>query len=267
MDLLSLIPYQLSPWQWVALVLAGLCIGMSKTWINGISTIAIPLFAFIFGAKASTGIILPLLCVADLFAVIYYRRHAEWKYILRLLPWALAGFGIALLVERIVPARGFKLLIGVCILAGLPVMFWNDRRAKAAASSPASPAAALAPAGRLQTYGVTALFGIVGGFSTMIGNAAGPVMSVFLLSVRLPKTSFIGTAAWFFLIVNYLKIPLQVFVWGNISAETLRFDIVMAPIVLLGAWGGIIFIKKTSEANYRLLVYALTILSTVLMFI
>jgi uncharacterized membrane protein YfcA len=253
MDFLSHIPYGLLPWQLIVLIFASICIGMSKTGLNGISTIAIPLFVLVFEAKPSTGVILPLLCFADLFAVIYYRRHAEWKYIIRLLPWALAGFAAALFADRFVPARGFKMLIGVCILAGLVIMLWNDRRGKDAA----------VPSG----WWFSALFGILGGFSTMIGNAAGPVMSVFLLSVRLPKASFVGTAAWFFLIVNYLKIPLQYFAWHNISAESLFFDVYMAPFVLAGVLLGILLVKKISESLFRTAIYALTLVSTVLLFV
>jgi uncharacterized membrane protein YfcA len=253
MAFLSHIPYGLLPWQLIALVFGSICIGMSKTGINGISTIAIPLFVLVFEAKPSTGVILPLLCFADLFAVIYYRRHAEWKYIIRLLPWALAGFAVALFADRFVPAKGFKTLIGACILAGLVIMLWNDRRGKDAAI----------PSG----WWFSALFGILGGFSTMIGNAAGPVMSVFLLSVRLPKAAFVGTAAWFFLIINYLKIPLQHFAWHNISAESLIFDAYMAPFVLAGVLLGILLVKKISESLFRKAIYVLTLVSAILLFV
>jgi uncharacterized membrane protein YfcA len=253
MDILSHIPYELLPWQWVVLAFSGICIGASKTGITNISNLAIPFFVMIFGAKPSTGIILPLLCLGDLFAVIYYRRHAEWKYILKLLPWALAGFALALAVERVVPAQSFKILIGSCILAGLVVMFINDRRGKDA----------VVPSG----WWVSAIFGVIGGFSTMIGNAAGPIMSVFLLSVRLPKTSFVGTAAWFFLIINYLKLPLQYFAWKNISAETLLLDLVLVPFIFIGTFLGVILIKKISESLFRRFVYALLLISTILLFI
>jgi uncharacterized membrane protein YfcA len=253
MNILSYIPYELLPWQWVVLIFSSLCIGASKTGITNISNLAIPFFVMIFGAKPSTGVILPLLCLADLFAVIYYRRHAEWKYIVKLLPWALAGFALAVGVDRIVPAQGFKILIGICILAGLVVMFINDRRGKDAA----------APSG----WWFSAIFGVIGGFSTMIGNAAGPIMSVFLLSVRLPKTSFVGTAAWFFLIINYLKLPLQYFAWKNISADTLLLDLVLVPFIFIGAFLGVILIKKISESLFRVFVYAMLLISTILLFI
>jgi uncharacterized membrane protein YfcA len=135
-------------------------------------------------------------------------------------------------------------------------MFWNDlnSRGKGGAVVPAS-------------WWITAFFGILGGFSTMIGNAAGPIMSVFLLSMRLPKTGFVGTAAWFFLIVNYLKIPLQILFWHNISGRSLIFDLSLIPFIVLGVWLGVIFVKKVSETQYRIAVYALTLVSAGMLFL
>ena len=160
-----LIAYPLSTWEWCAVIFCGLCVGMSKTGINGLGMVVVPVLAIIFGAKPSTGILLPMLCCADLFAVTYYRRSAEWRYIIRLLPWAIAGFAFALLTDQWIPDKGFKTLIGICILAGLVVMLWSEYRGKDAA----------VPSG----WWFTAMFGVMGGFSTMIGNAAGPIMSVF----------------------------------------------------------------------------------------
>ncbi|MHC6202993.1 sulfite exporter TauE/SafE family protein [Breznakiellaceae bacterium SP9] len=253
MNILNMLPYQFTPRQWAAVFFCCICFGISKTGISGMSTVAIPLFALLFGAKQSTGVVLPILCFADLIAVVYYRRHAEWKYIVRLVPWALAGFALALWIDRFITSdKGFKLLIGVCVLAGLAILVWNDRR-----KSCAVPAA----------WWFSAVFGILGGFSTMVGNSAGPIMAVFLLSMRLPKASYIGTAAWFFLIINYLKLPLQYFAWHNISGVTLLFDVCMIPFLLIGAALGIAFVKHISEAHYRIAVYALTLISTVLLFI
>lgn len=180
---------------WGMLFLSAILIGMSKTGIQGISLLAVPLMAMTFGAKPSTGLILPILCVADLIAVLYYRRIAEWKYVLKLLPAALAGFAVALLVDKHVPPTEFKHLMGGCLGVVLLVMLWSEWKGKG---------------NRLSTrwwYGP--LFGLLGGFTTMIGNAAGPVMAIYLLSVKMPKYSFVGTNAWFFLVINYLKSPFR----------------------------------------------------------
>ncbi|AEF81303.1 sulfite exporter TauE/SafE family protein [Leadbettera azotonutricia] len=241
------------PWKWAAWIVLGLCIGLSKAGFTGITAIIFPIIAIIFGAKASTGLNLPLLCFADVLAVIYYNRHTEWKYIIKLLPWTLAGFGLALWVDTLVPVQAFKYLMGGCILAGLIVMIWNDRRGKDA-PAPSS-------------WWFSALFGIAGGFSTTIGNIAGPIMSVFLLSMQLPKNSFVGTSAWFFLIVNYIKLPVQVFLWKNITLDVLALDLTLIPFILIGGIVGVVSIKKISESLYRKVIVVLTLVSTIFLFI
>ena len=231
----------------------GFAIGLNKAGFSGITAAIIPVIAMIFGARESAGLILPLLCFADILAVSYYHRHAEWKYILRLLPWTLAGFAVALLVVHIVPIQAFRYLMGGSIFAGLIVMVWNDLKQK---DKPP-------PSGRW----FSALFGIAGGFATMVGNIAGPIMAVFLLSMRLPKNSFVGTTAWYFLIINYMKLPIHIFVWETITVETLLLNVTLAPIVIAGAVLGIFLVKKIPEPIYRKTIMALTLISTVLLFI
>ena len=253
MNFSAIVPFELLPWQWAAWIAMGLCIGLTKAGFSGLTAVIIPVVILIFGAKEATGLNLPLLCFADIIAVIYYRRHAEWKYILRLLPWTLAGFGAALLVEKLVPVQAFRYLIGGCIIAGLIVMVWNDRRGNDK----------LPPS----TWWFCALFGIAGGFASMIGNISGPIMAVFLLSMRLPKNSFVGTSAWFYLIVNYLKLPVMIFLWKNISIETVLFDLTAIPVLVLGALAGIFLIKKIPESVYRKAIMILTLVSTLFLFV
>ena len=246
------------PWEIAAVIVSALVIGMSKTGILGITAIMVPIQALVFGAKESTGIVLPMLCFADIVAVVWYRRSAEWKHVLRLLPWALGGLALAIFVDSLVPAKGFKFLIGFCIFVSLGVMFWNDAAVRKSGGKEIK-----IPTG----WWFSAIFGLLGGFSTMIGNAAGPLMSVFLLSMRLPRKSFVGTAAWYFLIVNYIKIPLQVFFWNNITLRGLRFNLCMVPVILIGAALGIFLVKKVSEKVFRVLIYIMTAISATLLFI
>ncbi len=242
-----------APWQWGLLFLAALLIGMSKTGIQGISLLAVPLMAMTFGAKPSTGLILPILCMADLVAVLYYRRIAEWRFVLRLLPTALCGFGVALLVDKMVPPAEFKRLMGVCLLIVLVVMFWTDRKGKENSLS------------SCWWYGP--LFGLLGGFTTMIGNAAGPVMAIYLLSVKMPKYSFVGTNAWFFLVINYLKIPVQVFAWNNITSSSLMIDACTIPFVLVGGLLGILLVKRLPEKGFRYFTTAVTCVSVIMLLV
>jgi len=248
-----LVPYDLLSWQWAAWICFGLFAGLLKAGFSGITVVLIPVLAVIFGARESTGINLPLFCLGDVIAVLYYHRHAEWKYILKLLPWTLAGFAVAILVERIVPVQAFKYIMGGCVIAGLIVMVWNDLRGK---DKPP-------PSG----LWFSALFGIVGGFATTIGNLAGAIMSVFLLSMRLPKNSFVGTTAWYFLIVNFLKLPIQSILWKNITAQTLLFDLTLVPVILAGMALGIFLVKVIPESVYRKTIMVLTLVSSVLLFV
>lgn len=245
--------YLQSPVEWAWFFLSALLIGMSKTGIQGISLLSVPIMAMIFGAKPSTGIILPILCMADLVAVLYYRRIAEWHYVWRLLPTALLGFVAALLVDQLIPPAEFKHLMGGCLLLVLLVMFWSQWKGKENALS------------RYAWYGP--LFGLLGGFTTMIGNAAGPVMAIYLLSVKMPKYSFVGTNAWFFLVINYLKIPVQYFAWGNISASSLMLDVYALPFVLAGGVLGILIVKRLPERGFRIFTTAVTCLSVLLLLV
>lgn len=238
-------------YDWILLFVCALLIGMSKTGIQGINVLTIPLMAVAFGAKSSTGLILPMLCFSDLIAVIYYRRTAEWKYIFKLLPSAIAGFFIALAVDKIVPADEFRLLMAFCIFLGLGVMLWTEKKGKNNKF--------------FTSWWYAPVFGLMGGFTTMIGNAAGPIMAVYLLSMRLPKYSFVGTSAWFFMVVNYLKLPLQIFVWDNISITSVTLNAIAIPFMILGAVAGIYLVKKIPEKNYRTLIIVITVLSTVML--
>lgn len=242
-----------SPLTLTLLFLSALLIGISKTGIQGIGMLTVPIMAVTFGAKESTGVILPMLCFADLIAVLYYRRIAEWKYVFKLLPSAILGFGVALLVDKMIPPEGFKNLLGGCLLFAFAIMLWSEWRGKES---------------RLVNhwwYGP--VFGLMGGFTTMIGNAAGPVMAIYLLSVKMPKYSFIGTNAWFFLVVNYLKIPIQVWVWDNITLSTLALNTIAIPFILLGGYLGIQLVKVLPEKGFRQITTILTGLAILLLLI
>jgi len=237
-------------------ILIGICamlIGMSKTGVPGVSMIVVPVMAMIFGGKASTGVLLPILITADIFAVTYYHRHAEWKPLLKALPWALLGLIIALCIGAYVNDRQFKQIIAISVLFSLILMIWNDRFNKQN-NFTGHPAFAV-------------IFGILGGFATMIGNVAGPVFAIYLLALRLNKKNYIGTTAWFFAIINLTKLPLQFFVWKNIHSESLLIDAFAIPFVMLGAYIGIKVVHVIKEKTYRWAVVVITFISALFIFI
>lgn len=245
--------FHLTTLNWFLIALSGLLIGVSKTGVPGVSMIVVPVLASIFGGKQSTGVLLPILIMADVFAVSYYHRHANWKHLLRALPWALAGVLIALWVGEKVNDMQFKRLIAITIFVSVGIMLWRDRVAKKE-FVPDSPWFA-------------AMMGLAGGFATMIGNVAGPIFAVYLLALHLPKKVFIGTTAWFFFIVNLSKFPLHVFVWKTIHWPTLLIDVLVLPAIAVGAFLGVTVVKKIPESAYRWSVILITVASALLIFI
>lgn len=239
--------------QWILLMVCAILVGMSKVGVPGVSMLVVPTLAIIFGGKASTGILLPMLMMADIFGVSYYHRHAEWKYLWKLLPWAFIGVGIALWVGEVVNDIWFKNIIAILVFFCIALMLWKDRQ----------KGNKLFP----DTWWFAASMGILGGFATMIGNVAGPIFAIYLLAMHLPKNSFIGTGAWFFLIINFSKFPLHIFVWKTINWNTLTLDLLLLPGIALGAFAGIKLVGRISDSLYRSAVIIVTALSAFLLLI
>jgi len=238
---------------WSIVIFCGILIGMSKTGIGGVATLVVPLMAGVFGGMPSSGIVLPMLIMADVFGVVYYHRNAEWSYIIKLAPWALAGVVIGLVFGKHISAPMFKSMIAYLILVSLPLLIWLETRKKTDIPS------------NLQRF--APVFGILGGFSTMIGNAAGPIMSVYMLSANLPKNNYIGTTAWFFMLINLSKLPLQIWGWHNITLQSLGFNLCLLPAIALGAFLGIRLVKVFSDKKYRWFILAATFVSALMMII
>ena len=212
----------------------------------------VPILANVFGGRPSVGLLLPILIFADVFAVIWYNRHAEWKYILKLLPWAVIGIIGGALIGKMISDITFNRLLAGIVFLGIGLLIWQDLRSKKV-SVP-------------DYWWFSMILGMLGGFATMIGNAAGPVMALYLLSMRLPKNRYIGTGAWFFFIVNLIKMPLHIFSWETISMQSLMLDVVMIPAIAIGAFLGIYLVRFFPEKIYRIFIILTTVLSAFLLF-
>ena len=212
----------------------------------------VPILANAFGGRVSVGLLLPILIFADVMAVAWYNRHADWKHVLKLIPWALAGIIVATLVGKNISDLAFNRILAILVISGIVVLIWQDTSSRKT-NIPKSKWFA-------------AVLGLLGGFATMMGNAAGPVMALYLLSMRLPKNIFIGTGAWFFFIVNVSKVPLHIWSWKTITLESFTLDLMMIPAIALGAVFGIWLVRFFPERLYRLLVIVTTLLSAVLLF-
>jgi len=220
---------------WAALAGAGLTAGISKTGIPGIGMFSTVLATFAVPAKAATGLILPLLSAADLGAVLLLSRKARWPILLRLLPWAFLGIIAGYLAMGRIPDAAFRPLLGGLILALLGLDLLRGR--KGVDLPQGNRAAAVA-------------VGILAGFCTMFANAAGPLMSIYLLAMGLSKEDFIGTQAWFFLVVNLAKWPFSVGL-GLITGETLLVNLWLLPAVAAGEALGILFLRKLPQKAFN----------------
>lgn len=212
----------------------------------------VPILANAFGGRPSVGLLLPILIFADIFAVTWYNRHAQWKHILRLLPWAALGIITATIVGKNISDQTFNHLLAALVVGGIGILVWRDIKSDKLK----------VPQSRWFAGGL----GLLGGFATMIGNAAGPVMALYLLSMRLPKNSYIGTGAWFFFIVNLSKVPLHVWSWKTITMDSLLLDLMIIPAIAAGAFLGIWLVRLLPEKLYRVLVLVTTLLSALLLF-
>ena len=248
--MIELFDYSLTYSTLALLFLVAFFIGMAKTGVHGISMFAVPLLAIIFGGKASSGIMLPMLIMADLFAVNYYHRHANWQYLIKLFPSAALGVVIGTWLGNVIDDQVFRTVMSVIIFASLAIMLWMEKADKAA----------------IPDYlWFALLMGLLGGITTMVGNLAGSVMALYLLSMRLPKNVYIGTAAWFFLVINVFKLPFHIFSWQSIDFNSFWLNLICLLFIALGAWSGIVIVKKIPEQHYRWLVIGMTAAAAILM--
>lgn len=223
--------------------------GLSKAGIKGTAVLSVTILALALGARQSTGLLVPILVVGDIFAVIYYHRHARWSYILKFLPWMIAGILIGVWIGKDLPEAIFSWAMAAIIIASVAVMAWWDLRKSE----------------RVPTHWMFAGFvGILAGFTTMVGNLAGAFANIYFLAMRLPKNQFIGTAAWLFLIINVFKLPFHIFVWKTIDAEALKISLGLLPGLALGLLCGIWLIRRIREQFFRRLILILTALGAVL---
>lgn len=241
--------FQLSVLQWLAVALATFILGISKSGIKGIGIIIILILAFVFGEKESTGVLLPMLVCADILAVIYYNRHAQWHYIIKLLPFMVVGVLVGVWIGNDISEALFKRIMAVIIILSVVIMAYTENRKTSI------------PNNKLFAHS----FGFLAGFASMIGNLAGPIANVYFLATRLPKNEFIGTIAWLFFILNVFKIPFHIFVWKTITVETLVLNSVMVPTVVLGFLVGAYIVKLISNVNYRRFILIVTALGGIIL--
>ncbi|HEY1792982.1 MAG TPA: sulfite exporter TauE/SafE family protein [Opitutaceae bacterium] len=241
-----MVPLSFHAWQWALAAVGALLIGIAKTGITGLSLLFVAMFASIMPARVSTGVVLPLLVVGDVVAVLSYRRHAQWAHVWRLFPWAATGVVIgAVALGRMNDAQA-RDAIGAIVL-GLAVL--HIARRWRGAGDPAQGPGWLAP-----------VIGILAGFTTIVSNAAGPLMVIYLLAMRLPKMEYMGTGAVFFFILNLFKAPFMAYL-GLLGEGSLSLDLKLAPFVIIGTLAGRWLLGKINQRLFENISLVLTLVA------
>ena len=269
-------PPTLTAASWILLmVVAALC-GIAKTALPGAATIAVALCTAVLPAKESTGAILLMLMTGDLLAVWSYRHDADFRMLRRLVPAVLAGVGAGALFLHLASDSSTRRLIGIVLLLLVAITLLQRRaagRSRVPARSPVPPRAppASGASGALEALGASAapatggraarlVYGSLAGFTTMVANAGGPVTSMYFLACRYPVKAFLGTTAWFFFLVNLVKLPFSVSA-GLVNATTLSLTGIAAPAVIASALAGRRLAERMDQRVFEPIIIALTIIS------
>jgi len=228
---------------WVVISFCAVMVGTAKTGVPGLGILPVPLMALLSETRQSTGILLGILILADLFAIVYHRRNARWSHVLRLLPAAFAGIVAGYFGLRQVSDEQLRPIIGAIVLLMLGVNYWRTKVRGEDAPVPAQ-------------WWFAAALGFLAGVTTMMANAAGPIMVIYLLAMRLPKVEFVGTSAWFFFVVNWLKVPFSANL-NLMTVESVELNLMMLPFIAIGAAAGIFFLKKIPQKAFTTIVQIL----------
>ncbi len=240
----------LNTWQFAFIALGALFVGLGKGGLPGMGNITIAFLAIALPAKASVGILLPIFLAADVVAVTVYRRHTLWPFILKLAPWTVMGVLAGYIVFSRVDDAAIRLLIGWVLLSMTALHFFRQwLKRKEPAGGDTIPRRSL----------FAAATGIVGGFATMVANAAGPIAALYFIAAGLPKYAFIGTAAWFFFLVNCFKLPFMVNL-GIIDGASLVFSAQFMVFAALGAAIAPGIVRHINQHLFELLIWVFVVI-------
>jgi uncharacterized membrane protein YfcA len=238
-------------WEWSLLLLGSLLVGLSKTGITGLSLLFVGMFAAVMPAKSATGVVVPLLIIGDLIAVGSYREHTQWRHIRRLFPWAAVGIIVGYFALGRMDDRQARISIGAIVLSLASLHIY--RRLRPVASG-AGHGAWFAP-----------VIGILAGFTTIVANASGPLVVIYLLAMGLLKMEYMGTAAVFFLLLNLFKTPFMISL-GLINLQSLKLNLFLLPAMLAGAWLGKWILHRMNQRVFENIALVLTLLAGARMF-
>lgn len=244
--------FELSTIQWVMIIFGAFVTGMGRTGIFGVTILVVPLLSLFIPGKEAAGLVLPMMIAGDFVAVYVYRKTYDRSAFSRILPWLILGVLLGMVIGGAVSDSVFKKIMAGTTFTCAAFVIWNEIRH----GKPVK-----------LNFWTVAVIGTLSGFASMIGNAAGPIIAVYFLALRLKKVEYISSIAWLFWIVNLVKLPMHIFVWKTVSQEVLKIDLVLIPALIAGLIAGVWFIKKIPEKPFRIVIIVSVIVAAIMLLI
>ena len=231
------------------IVVCSILVGITKIGIPGIGILIVPLMATALPTGTSIGFVLGMLIIGDLFAIVYHRHNARWRYMLYLLPAAIAGIVAGYFILKMINDQQLRPVIGIIVLVMLGINFWRTRHQTGETNIPTQ-------------WWFAAGLGFVAGMTSMMANAAGPIMIIYLMAMKLPKLEFVGTSAWFFFIVNWLKVPFSAKL-DMMTLATIKLNLMAIPFIAVGALLGVFVLKRIPQRAFTAVVQILAVAAAI----
>jgi uncharacterized protein len=245
---------------WMLLATGALLVGVAKTSLPGAGILPVAMFAAVLPARMSTGVLLVVLIVADIFAVVLYRAHADWAILRRLVPSVMVGVVLGSVLLSILDddtlRRGIGILLVILVLVS--VRNWIAVRLRKADSVISS----VPRVSRARAW----LYGSMAGSATMAANSAGPIMSLYFLASGLSMRALLGTSAWFYFVINLVKLPFSIGL-GLVTPAGVLISLSVIPAIIVGGLVGRVIIQRINVHVFESLLMAVTFIAGVLLIV
>lgn len=235
------------------IIFATFIIGLTRGGIHGLATATIPFFADILGPRTSTAYIALLFCTGDIIAIIRYHKNIDFKILLKIIPLALLGIISATIIGTLINETVFKIVL--CVIVVYTVINAVLKQVNTKNSPPKKE----------KHFLKHSMYGLLGGFTSMIGNASGSLMTSYFLSLNISKKNYLGTYTAFFLFMNSTKVMVHSFVWKTITVDIIKFDLILVPILITGVFSGILIAKNLQESLYKKILIVIMVFSALQM--
>jgi uncharacterized membrane protein YfcA len=228
---------------WFYPYLGAFLIGLSKAgFATGLGMLTTPLLATAVPARQAIGIILPLLCFADLLTLSAFWKKWDLNLIRAPFWGALGGVALGMAFVSRISEHFLRVSIGATALCLTALLIFRNLWYPQRAWKPSLAAAVLT--------------GVIAGFSSTVAHGAGPIMAIYLLAQKADKKAFVASNALFFTALNLFKVPPYV-LSGLITPETLRLDLRYLACIPAGVAVGWLANRLLPQKAFDWLVYGL----------